>query len=178
MNILFSTLFTSLLTGTMCFTMNGSTPPLGLFDPFKFTEKSEPNVLSHYREAELKHGRWAMIASSAIPLIESKTQVPAIHEFEKLSNNMQILIVLSIMAGEITVMRKGWKNPFEDNGANYFKLLDDYTPGDVGLGILAPDDSVFQNKELNNGRLAMIGSIGMIVQELATGKPLFTGIHS
>jgi hypothetical protein len=30
-----------------------------------------------------------------------------------------------------------------------------------------------QNKELNNGRLAMIAAAGMIVQELATGEKLF-----
>jgi len=30
-----------------------------------------------------------------------------------------------------------------------------------------------QNKELNNGRLAMLAAAGMIAQELATGKKLF-----
>jgi len=29
------------------------------------------------------------------------------------------------------------------------------------------------NAEINHGRLAMIGSLGMIVQELVTNKPIF-----
>ena len=29
------------------------------------------------------------------------------------------------------------------------------------------------NAEINNGRLAMIASLGMIVQELVTDKPIF-----
>ena len=171
MNILFSTLFTSFMISTMCFTFHGGTPPLGIFDPFKFTEKSDSITVARYREAELKHGRWAMIASSTIPLIESKTQAPAIHEFDNLTPNMKTLILLSIMAGEITAMKKGWKNPFENNGANFFKLLEEYIPGDIGFK-LKPEDSALYDKELNNGRLAMIASIGMIVQELVTEKPL------
>ena len=42
---------------------------------------------------------------------------------------------------------------------------------------LKPTDAMalkeLQTKELNNGRLAMIGAAGMIAQELATGKKLF-----
>jgi hypothetical protein len=29
------------------------------------------------------------------------------------------------------------------------------------------------NKELNNGRLAMIAALGMMAQELVTNKPIF-----
>lgn len=173
MNLLFSSVITTIIVGAMGFTFHGATAPAGLFDPFRFTETSDSNVVKRYREAELKHGRWAMLSALSMPIIESKTGVPAIHEFDNLSSNMQILIVLSVMAGEITVMKKGWKNPFVPNENNYFKLLDNYQPGDLGFGLSDVGDVTIYDKELNNGRLAMIGSIGMIVQELVTGKPLF-----
>ena len=51
-------------------------------------------------------------------------------------------------------------------------LKDDYSPGDLGfdpfgLKPKTPDAlATMQTKELNNGRLAMIGIAGMLVQEL------------
>ncbi len=51
-------------------------------------------------------------------------------------------------------------------------LKEDYIPGDLGfdpLGIKPKTEAeldVMKTKELNNGRLAMIGIAGMLVQEL------------
>ena len=53
-------------------------------------------------------------------------------------------------------------------------LKEDYTPGDLGfdpLGLKPKTDAALatmQTKELNNGRLAMIGIAGMLVQELVS----------
>merc|ERR1719158_572050 len=61
----------------------------------------------------------------------------------------------------------------------------DHQPGDWGFDPLGlkPKDAWLerrelqwkdmQNKELNNGRLAMIAAAGMIAQELATGNKIF-----
>jgi hypothetical protein len=52
-------------------------------------------------------------------------------------------------------------------------------PGDYGfdpLGLRPPDPKDFadlHNRELNNGRLAMLAAAGMIAQELVTGEKLF-----
>ena len=58
-------------------------------------------------------------------------------------------------------------------------LREGYLPGDLGfdpMGLKPKGEAellAMQNKELNNGRLAMIAAAGMIAQELATGKKLF-----
>lgn len=147
----------------------GSTAPLENFDPLGFSEKKD---IAYLREAELKHGRWAMIGTTSILLLEQSTHRPAIHEFQDLGDSKQLLIVGLIAAAEFQTMLKGWRKPWVDE----FTLKDDYQPGDLGfaLPILYSSNRTqrMMNRELNNGRLAMIGFVGMLMQELVTNQPL------
>ena len=72
---------------------------------------------------------------------------------------------------EFSSMIRGWENPL----VKPFTLKEDYQPGDFGLKYLVSEDKLGEqmDKELNNGRLAMIGILGMMVQELATQHQLF-----
>ena len=55
----------------------------------------------------------------------------------------------------------------------------DYLNGDLGwdpLGLKPTDPAArkeMETKELNHGRLAMIGIVGMVAQELVSGEKLF-----
>ena len=45
-------------------TIPGAIEPTGLFDPLGFAAKADEGTLKRYREAELTHGRVAMLAVS------------------------------------------------------------------------------------------------------------------
>ena len=91
----------------------GITPPFkGKFDPLGFTEAVPDREFIRLRESELKHGRWAMISATSIPLTELSTHKPAIHAFDNLPVPVQIFILFSIFVGEFNTMAIGYENPF------------------------------------------------------------------
>jgi hypothetical protein len=104
---------------------------------------------------------------------------PAIRHLDEVrAVSPQFFELLSILIGAFELNRalKGWKsldsNTFQDLKENYY-------PGDVGfdpLGLKPADGEDFLNmstKELQHGRLAMLGVAGMVAQELINGKEIF-----
>lgn len=150
--------------------IRGSTPPFENFDPFQFSK--DDNRAVFFREAELKHGRIAMIASTTILLVEQFTHKTGIHEFDRLPTNVKLLVIGTMFMSEFSSMFRGWENPAEKP----FTLRSDYQPGDYEfstIDLTSEKGGELLDKELNNGRLAMIGALGMIAQELVTDRPLF-----
>jgi hypothetical protein len=132
-----------------------------LFEPNVVAKDIQPLFL---REAELKHGRLAMVASLLIPLFDGPTL--GIHRFETLPSEIQFGVVTLMWMSEFRTLHLGWdpKKPFT--------ILEEYTPGDFGFELPKPDDTSV-DLELNHGRLAMLGALGMMAQELVTHQPLF-----
>ena len=68
-------------------------------------------------------------------------------------------------------MVNGWENPFTEK--KIFTLKQNYQPGNLGNYNISTISDNILNKELNNGRLAMIAFIGVLTQELVTGENVF-----
>ncbi|KAJ8598207.1 hypothetical protein CTAYLR_005540 [Chrysophaeum taylorii] len=161
----------------------GVTGPFGFFDPLGLsTDLTEKRVL-YFREAELKHGRVAMLAAVGFvvaeffhPLFGGTIDAPSYVAFQQTPlQTFWPVVVLYIGVIEIFSVFT-FESPFE---GNWWTIDSKHKPGDFSFDPLDlkptnPKEILdMQNKELNNGRLAMIGIAGMVAQELATGKTLF-----
>jgi light-harvesting complex I chlorophyll a/b binding protein 1 len=111
------------------------------------------------------------------PLFGDKDVGPAIFQFQE-ADQLTGFGFAFFIVGLISIV-EGWSVQKLWNDG---KLRNDIVNGDLNwdpLG-LKPSDAealaTMQTKELNNGRLAMIGAAGMIVQELINGKGILENL--
>jgi hypothetical protein len=178
--------------------MVGSLAPVGFFDPLQLSAGKSDGELKKIREAELKHGRVAMVAALGIligenpmgilnnnPLFDGKITGPAIFQFQQaddINSFFWVGVLFSIALVEVQNILTGWDSPAETQAKpnswskGVAELKDDYINGDLGfdpLGLMPTDSAAFdemRTKELQNGRLAMLGVAGIVAQELVNGK--------
>ena len=167
-----------------CFGLPGAISPLGYFDPVGFCKDRDLNGVKRFREAEIMHGRVAMMATVGYLVGENTPTIAYGFEHPTIANNMipevplfgvMFPFFLIINICEALRANKGWVEP---GMGPLFTLREQYYPGDIGfdpLGLKPTDGAAFANmqaKELSNGRLAMLAAAGMCVQELVNGKPV------
>merc|ERR1712166_137351 len=132
---------------------SGVTPlpvPGGYFDPFGLMANQGQIDASyrHYKEVEIKHGRIAMLAAVGFLVGE---------QFHPLFGG-------GIDAIETITSIPAFEKPQQGEARTNWKIRDDHISGDAGffggkkLAMTNPAKfKEMQTKEINNGRLAMIG---------------------
>lgn len=171
-----------------CYGLPGAVAPLGFFDPLGFSKDKELVGVKRLREAEIMHGRVAMMATVGYIIGESTPTITygmnihhtiANNQLPEVAGTVMFPFFLAINIAEAYRANKGWVEP---GLGPLFTLRENYYPGDLGfdpLGLKPEDPKDFANmqtKELNNGRLAMIAVAGFCVQEIVNGKGILENL--
>ena len=111
------------------------------------------------------------------PLYGDKIVGPAVYQFQEADQLTGFGFAFFII-GLISIIESWGIEKIWADG----KVRADIVNGDLNwdpLGLKPSDPEAFaalQTKEINNGRLAMIGSAGMLVQELVNGKGILENL--
>jgi len=143
----------------------GVTLPLLFFDPLGFCKKGDKESFRKYRTAEIKHGRVAMLAALGA-VSQHWFRFPG---FDQVPSGVQAITtfpgaagLVALILGAGVVETQLWVEDPNKEPGNF---------GDpAGIGQYYEE---WRNRELNNGRFAMIAIMGIIVAELVTGKDGF-----
>ena len=154
------------------------------------SDKARPfqQVLRDYREAELRHGRLAMLAALAFPVQELLSPV--------LSRALREPILVAETGGRSpSVLNGGLEQSTIPLTLLFSALLvalvdlealrlrkergGGWLPGDFGFdplnilgGASLQERRKMQAREIDNGRLAMLAIVFMVVEEAVTGQPV------
>jgi len=175
----------------------GQTPPLGFWDPAGLSTDVSEGRLLFFREAEIKHGRVCMLAFVGIlvgeqyhPLFGGNVDTMAAHHFTGVvpdvfwgASWVQFMFASFWEEKRTSFPTLEWgafspvlapKDSTEPFAAKTGRIPGDFGFDPLGLKPKNEKDLIeMQNKELNNGRLAMFAVLGVIGQELATNKAVF-----
>ena len=108
MNTLYFGLLSLFFCSVNSFEFYGATKPLGFFDPLGFSINKKQNELVKLRESEIKHGRWGMISSVAIPVTELVTHKEAIHVLDDANMIALSLFITGVASCEFQTILLGW----------------------------------------------------------------------
>merc|ERR1719189_841462 len=159
----------------------GAANVLGEFDPAGFMEGKDKLEVYRLREAELTHGRVAMLASLGF-LVQEKFHPlfsgdggPAIDQIPQLPVWLWAVMGGGIAAAEAARINIAFRELDGEKLKAETALRPGYTPGDLGFDPLgfskdlsADEFKLMQEKELAHARLAMIAAAGFLAQEAVT----------
>ena len=153
----------------------GVLPPLGFFDPLGLAAKGSAEDFERRRITELKHGRVAM-AGFVGYLVPEVYKWPGYLsptndlKFEDVPNGLNALPVVPGLGWFQMIMVVGWleAGPF---AATRSEFAGDFGWPYFGKQIQSAEEKKSKlNMELQNGRAAMFGVLGLIMQDAVNGE--------
>jgi len=157
----------------------GVSAPLGFFDPLKLSKDKSPIEFKKLQESEIKHSRVAMLAAVGLivqdvfhPLFKDELIGKSIYHYQIVSERypwVPAFLISFIGLIELINIQKGWEMVSLTDGIA--DLRADYIPGDLGFDPFGLSSSgsdefrVMRTKELNNGRLAMIACVLIVLKQ-------------
>ena len=168
----------------MCETSLSSSHLFPIYSPFGFAG-ADKNSLYYMREAEIKHGRLAMLAAAGWPIAElfdkpiaesiglptlltKSGESPSILNGGLGNIDVAYWVAVGALAGIVELESAKQK---EENPKTYVL-------GDCGfdpLGLMPTEKAAkmeMMTKEIKNGRVAMMAILGFAVQEAVFGQPV------
>jgi len=154
----------------------GQTAPLGYWDPIGFTQDGDQDKFDTYQLFEITHGRVSMLAVTGYlitgPLgvrFPGAENVPAgfskpIATLLETKSGQNILLQMLAFFTVASIINRDAE--WLDNKAEH---VGDFRNGslDVGWNSFSDEEKIEQrNKEINNGRAAMMGILGLYVHEM------------
>lgn len=143
----------------------GVVAPLGLYDPFNLLDNADQDRFDHLRAVELKHGRIAMLAVVGYLVTYAGVRLPGLEDVptgfaawdalpSEVAGQMGMSLIVMEMANRDHTGNAEFVGDFRNN------LLD--------FGWDEQNDAWKTKKrtvEINNGRAAMMGILGLMVHE-------------
>jgi light-harvesting complex I chlorophyll a/b binding protein 4 len=143
----------------------GILAPVGFFDPLGLSGSKSDDIMNYYRESELKHGRvamaaclgWYLNAAGVHPAFNSELSNNPLEAAQQLPLVGWLQFVLGCGAIEWLAVK--------------IKERPGYVAGDLLGASYWVDNSDegwvdYQNKEIQNGRLAMLAFMGILTQDV------------
>mmetsp|Transcript_4865 Transcript_4865/g.7961 ORF Transcript_4865/g.7961 Transcript_4865/m.7961 type:complete len:201 (-) Transcript_4865:439-1041(-) len=144
------------------------------FDPLGLSESASEETINWYRAAELKHARICMLAALGLsvqpafhlpdPVFDSTAGYGVVTKLMAERPEAVIQIILALAAIETASLFKNGQGEAGDLEWDPLNLKEK-----LGLNADPAKFEEMQLRELKNGRLAMLGTSALLLQEYVTG---------